>query len=493
MLTKPNMLVVDNDIAILNKCSQFLLSEGYQVRTAESSQEALYIVEKYPADVDIMLLSLELPRLGAMSVIEVLKKTKSKILIMAMSADCGEEAIEAIHAGAYDCIRKTFTIERFWTKINRVIERFRFGRQLEIIKKQRQTLLMKDSYDEDAFQSILNTIPESILIVDQQGNLVFYNSKATDLFGLQGDTILGTPIGNCLKNEDILSFLTEAMKLTRPRHSVGHRESLIEIDDVRLRVLIDPIRGEDNTVIGFLIQLDDISQISAMDQLKADFMTMVSHELKSPLSALLMQISVVLDGLAGDITTKQKELLGKAKAKTKGMIALVNDLLDLRRIEEGKAVAVIEPLDMAEILQRSIDLMSLSAKDKNITFEVNIAKGLPMLSGDRTGIQAVFVNLISNAIKFTPNGGRVEVELKKSGNDIRIKVVDTGIGIEKADIDHIFDRFYRIKTERTKNIGGSGLGLYILKGIVEAHRGTVHVESEVGEGTMFIVSFPLDK
>lgn len=493
MLTKPNMLVVDNDVAILNKCSQLLLSKGYQVSTAENSQEALYIVKKYPGDVDIMLLSLELPRLGAMSVIEVLKKTKSKILIMAMSADCGEEAIEAIHAGAYDCIRRTFTTERFWTKINRVIERFRFGHQLEIIKKQRQTLLMKDSYDEDTLRSILNTIPESILIADQQGNLIFYNSKAASLFGLEGNTILGTPIEKCLKNEDILSFLTEAMKLSLPRHSVGHRESLVEMGDVRLRVLIDPITGEDNTVIGFLIQLDDILQISAMDQLKADFMTMVSHELKAPLSALLMQISVVLDGLAGDITTKQKELLGKAKEKIKGMIALVNDLLDLRRIEEGKAVAVIEPLDLGELLQRSIDIMALSAKDRNITLAVQIADGLPLFSGDRAGIEALFVNLISNAIKFTPNGGKVEVELKKSGKDLRIKVVDTGIGIEKADIDHIFDRFYRIKTEQTKNIGGSGLGLYIVKRIVDAHNGTIYVESKVGKSSMFIVSLPVEK
>ena len=493
MLTKPNMLVVDNDVAILNKCSQLLLSKGYQAQTAESSQEALYIVEKYPGDVDIMLLSLELPRLSAMSVIEVLKKTKSRILVMAMSADCGEEAIEAIHAGAYDCIRKTFTTDRFWTKINRVIERFRLGRQLEIIKKQRQTLIMKDSDDEDTLRSILNTIPESILIADQQGNLVFYNSKAASLFGLEGDTLLGTPIGRCLKNEDILSFLTKAMKLSRSGHSFGHHESLIEMGKVRLRVLIDPITSEDNTVIGFLIQLDDISQISAMDQLKGDLISMVSHELKAPLSALLMQISVILDGLAGDITTKQEELLGKAKAKTKGMIALVNDLLDLRRIEEGKAVVEIEPLDLGEILHRSVDIMALSAKDKNINFDVNIAENLPLFSGDRTGMQAVFINLISNAIKFTPNRGRVEVELKKSGKDLHIKVVDNGIGIEKADIDHIFDRFYRIKTEQTKNIGGSGLGLYILKGIVEAHRGTIHVESEVGKGTMFRVSLPLEK
>lgn len=493
MLTKPNMLVVDNDIAILNKCSQLLLSEGYKVRTAESSKEALYIVEKYPADVDIMLLSLELPRLGAMSVIEVLQKIKSKILIMAMSADCGEEAIEAMHAGAYDCIRKTFTTARFWTKMNRVIERFRLARQLEIIKKQRQSVLMKDSYDEDTMRTILDSIADSILVTDQRGNLILYNSKAAAQFGLLADMALGQPVEKCLKNKELVSLIMDAIKLDRPRHPFGHHESLIEMGNVRLRVLINYITREDDTVIGFLIQLDDISQTSAMDQLKADFMSMVSHELKAPLSALLMQISVVLDGLAGDITTKQKDLLGKAKEKTRGMIGLVNDLLDLRRIEEGKAVMMIEPLNMAELLERSVNLMTLSANDKNINFNVNIAENLPLFSGDRSGIEAIFINLISNAIKFTPIEGRVEVELKKSGKDLRIKVVDTGIGIEKEDIEHIFDRFYRIKSEQTKSVCGSGLGLSIVKGIVDAHRGTIHIESEAGKGTMFIISLPVEK
>jgi len=490
MLTKPNMLVVDNDIAILNKCSQLLLSKGFEVRTAQSSKGALQILEKYRREVDILLLSLELPGLGAMSIIEVLKKTKSRILVMAMAADCGEEAIEAIHAGAYDCIRKTFTTARFWTKMDRAVERFTLARQLEIVKKQRLSVLMKDSYDEDTMRSIMNTIPDGLIVTDHHERIVFYNSKVADLFGLQGDTALGLPIGKTLKNADFVSFITESMNLSRSGHQ---KAGLIEIGGMMMRVLTNSIEGDNGEIIGSVSMLHDVSQKKTMDQLKGDLVSMVSHELKAPLSALLMQLSVVLDGLAGDITTKQKDLLGKAKQRTKRMIALVNDLLDLRRAEEGKAVVEIEPLDLGKILHRSIDIMTLSSKDKNINFDINIAEDLPLFRGDRTGMEAVFVNLISNAIKYTSTGGRVEVELKKSGKDLRLKVVDNGIGIEKADMDHIFDRFYRIKTEQTKNIGGSGLGLYILKRIVEAHRGTIHVESKAGKGTTFIVSFPLDK
>ena len=134
--------------------------------------------------------------------------------------------------------------------------------------------------------------------------------------------------------------------------------------------------------------------------------------------------------------------------------------------------------------------MRLSAEDKGIKMTCEIAEGLPSFSGDRGGLEAVFVNLISNAIKYTQQGGLVNVSLNKAGKDIRFKVVDTGIGIPPEDIDRIFEKFYRIKTDETRSISGSGLGLSIVKGIVDVHNGSIHVESELGKGTMFIVSLP---
>jgi signal transduction histidine kinase len=183
-------------------------------------------------------------------------------------------------------------------------------------------------------------------------------------------------------------------------------------------------------------------------------------------------------------------LLGKAKEKTKGMITLVNDILDYRRIQEGKSIQMIEGLDLAKILQRTVELMRLSAEEKGISMTCEIAEELPSFSGDRGGMEAIFINLISNAIKYTPKGGNVNVSLNKEGKGIRLMVVDTGIGIPDEDIDQIFEKFYRIKTKQTRSISGSGLGLSIVKGVVDAHGGVIHVESEVGNGTTFIVSLP---
>ncbi len=495
MLIQPsiNILVVENDITILQKCRELLINEGHRVHTAECIEEALDIIQKHPGDVDIMLLSLELPGWAHMTLIETLKKARGEILIMTMSANCGEEAIEAMQVGAYDCIRKSFTADRFWTKMNRAIEAFRLRRQLDILTRQRQAEFTRVRSDENLL-AILQSLTDGLVITDWQTNIVLFNEKAASLFDLTEEKALGNPISVCIKSDELLSFFMRAIKSDGALGPlmVGE-EPVVKVGEKTVRVHVDPVKNEAGTVIGAAGLFHDVTTASAMDKLKSDFFSMVSHELKSPLSSLLMQISVVLDGLVGDLSPKQSDLLGKAKEKTKWMITLVNDILDYRRIQEGKSIQKIESLDLAKILQRTVELMRLSAEEKGIKMTCEIAEGLPSFRGDRGGIEAIFVNLISNAIKYTPKEGQVNVSLNKAGKDIRFKVVDTGIGISPEDIDRIFEKFYRIKTDETRSISGSGLGLSIVKGIVEAHNSTIHMESQPGQGTTFIVSLPVEE
>ncbi len=209
------------------------------------------------------------------------------------------------------------------------------------------------------------------------------------------------------------------------------------------------------------------------------------------MSSTLLQTSILLDGIVGGLNEKQKDLLQKIKAKTKGMTDLVNDILDVCRIEEGVHVAQIEPLDLAEILQRSIELMQPQAQDKNIALQVTMEDHLPLINGNKSSMEALFLNLISNAIKFTPSGGLVSITLRRDSQQLQIKVSDTGIGIEDKDLLHIFEKFYRERSERTKHISGTGLGLSIVKGVVDVHNGSIYVESEVGKGTTFRVFLPI--
>ncbi len=493
MLIKPsiNVLVVENDIAVMQKCRELLLNEGHWVRTAESVEEALDIIQRQPSEADIIILSLELPMGGSMTLIETLQKARREPLIMGISEDCGEEALEAIEAGAYDCIRRNFTDAGFWVKMNRALETHRLRRQLGVLKKERQDALTKDKVHHDEnILTILNSLTDGLIVTDWQTNLVLFNKVAGRLFDLDED-VLGKPVSECIPSDELLSFLIRAVKTDSSLATLmAGEEPMVTVSDRTLQVHVDPVVSNAGTVIGAVALCHDVTTVAAMDKLRSDFLSMVSHELKAPLSSLLMQISVVNDGMAGELTEKQSELLSKAKDKAKGMITLVNDLLDYRRIQEGKSIQKIESLDLHEILERTIELMRLSAEDKQIKLTTEIMEDLPLFSGDRGGIQAIFVNLISNAIKYTPAGGSVHVTLTMAGKDIRFKVVDDGMGIAPEDLDRIFEKFYRIKTEQTRSIAGSGLGLSIVKGIVDAHNGTVHVESEPGEGTTFIVSLP---
>jgi len=492
MLINPsiNILIVENNITILQKCRELILDEGHNVRTAESVEEALDIIQKHPGDVDIMLISLELPGWGGMTLIETLQKARREILIMTMSANCGEEAIEAIYAGAYDCIRKSFTTDRFWTKINRAIEAFRLRRQVNILKRQKQAVLRKGPHRENLL-AILDSLNEGLVVTDRKTNVVLFNTKASTMFGLTEEKTLGRPVSQCIESDELLSFFLRAIESDDSLTPLmAGEEPVVKVGENVLRVHLDPVKNEAGAVIGAVGLFHDVSGVTAMDKLRSDFLSMVSHELKAPLSSLLMQISVVLDGLAGDLTEKQKDLLGKAKNKTKGMITLVNDILDYRRVQEGKSIQRIESLDLSKILQRALELMRLSAEEKGLSLTCKIAEELPVLSGDRGGVEAIFVNLISNAIKYTHKGGNVSVSLNKEGKGVRLMVEDSGIGIPPEDIDRIFEKFYRIKTEQTRSIAGSGLGLSIVKGVVDAHGGVIHVESEVGNGTTFIVSLP---
>ncbi len=493
MLIKPtsNVLVAVDNISVMLRCRELLLDEGHRVRTAESVEEALDIVQRHPAEVDVMLLSLGFSNNRSLGLIETLQKARPEIVVLAMSADCEDAGIEALHAGAYDCIHENSKAEWFLAKIGAAIEFFRIRRQLRNLRREKQSALTDMTHEEN-FLAILNSLTDGLVVTDWQTNIVFFNKTAARLFGLNKKQSQGRPVSSCIQSDDLLSFYMRAIREDASLVTLmSGEEPIIKAGDKTLRVHVDPVRNDAGTVIGAAALFHDVTKVTAMDKLRSDFLSMVSHELKAPLSSLLMQISVIHDGLAGDLTSKQTELLAKAKDKTKGMITLVNDLLDYRRIEEGKSVQKIESLDCGLILKRTVELMRPSAKDKDITITTDIADDLPSFSGDRGGMEAIFVNIISNAIKYTPKGGDIAISLNQAGRDIRFKVVDSGIGIPPEDVERVFEKFYRIKTEQTRSISGSGLGLSIVKGIVDAHSGSIHVQSAVGKGTTFIVSLPV--
>ena len=341
----------------------------------------------------------------------------------------------------------------------------------------------------ESLNAVIDSLSDGILVTDELGKIILYNQKAEVLLGIIGKAALGQLVQDHIRNEVLVGLITKILTLDMPYHA--EEVCLMDTGKTRLRVHVNPVRDTNGLLIGSVTLLHDVAQLSAIDKIKSNFLSMVSHQLKSPLSSTLLQTSILLDEIVGGINEKQRDLLQKVKAKIKGMTDLVNDILDVCMIEEGVYVAQIEPLNLSEILQRTIELIQPQAQDKNITLQVIVEERLPLISGNKSSMEAMFLNLIMNAIKYTPSGGQVSIGLRKDAEHFQVKVSDTGIGIEDKDILRIFDRFYREKSERTKHISGTGLGLTIVKGVVEAHHGSIYVESEVGKGATFTVLLPI--
>jgi two-component system phosphate regulon sensor histidine kinase PhoR len=217
---------------------------------------------------------------------------------------------------------------------------------------------------------------------------------------------------------------------------------------------------------------------------------MVAHEIRSPLSTVLSQIKILTDGLAGEIGTKQADILGKISRKVEGLVELTNELLDLSRIEAGLIVQDKQQVQVMDILDSLVGFMEARAKEKNISLSLKKAN-LPLINADGKSMEEVFGNLITNAINYTPEGGKVTIAGKVSGDFLQIGISDTGYGIPPDELPRIFERFYRVKNEKTRNIVGTGLGLPIVKSIVEAHNGTIRAESKEGVGSTFSVRLPI--
>ena len=252
-----------------------------------------------------------------------------------------------------------------------------------------------------------------------------------------------------------------------------------------------PVRDRPGRMLVVVTVANDVTSLKMMDQLKSNFVHMVSHEIRSPLNSVLMQIKVVTDRLAGDLTDKQAQIMDRVSLKINGLVNLSNELLDLAKIESGAVGAQREAVDVRALLVQEVEFYAPKAAAKAIDLRLAPSPCLPPLRANRMGIEQVVANLIGNAINYTPDGGRIEVSADSDGAALRIHVRDTGIGIAQGEQKRIFERFYRVKTEATRYIVGTGLGLAIVKSIVHAHQGRIHVESREGRGSTFTVSLPI--
>jgi PAS domain S-box-containing protein len=341
---------------------------------------------------------------------------------------------------------------------------------------------------------MVNRLLDGVMTTDAGKRIVLANPAFLHLVGYPGNHAQGKMVAEVIGSEAIQQIIDEALLMPAGTISESYREiPLAGGDNGKDRIVsvnCSPFRSRTGQILGTTTVLHDITAQKEMDRMKSDFVSMVSHEIRSPMNSLLAQMKIILDGLAGDVTDKQRQILERASGKINNLVNLVSELLDLAKIEAGIVGRDREALDLKEILEEQIDFHKAAAAQKNIGIELKIEENTPKIEADKQGIEEVLTNLITNAVKYSPMGSEVVVTAGLEGEFASIRVGDNGYGIPEEDLAEIFTRFYRVKDKNTREIHGTGLGLAIVKSIVDAHQGSIRVESKLEHGTTFTILLP---
>lgn len=479
-----HILVVDDEKIIRDGCVKILSKEGFPVHTATSGEEGLRLLREH--SFDLLLLDLKMPGLSGIEVLQRAQDLKRNILVVVITGYATvESAVEAMKAGAYDFIPKPFSPDQLRIVVHRALEKRALEKEAGLLRLEREKGLREIAGEKSKIKTIIHCMADGVLVTDHEGQVVLHNPSVVRMLAVTDPSVW-----DGRKNAYLGSLMDKIMQVRdTPGSSISQE---VVMGEMTLMAHIAPVRSEEGEILGAVTVLRDISMLKAMDQMKSDFVAMVSHELRAPLASIAQQISVVLEGIFGSVNAQQNEILARAKERTHALLMLINDLLDLSKIEAGFVVQNKEPVQVAEVLERAIGILKSQAESKNISLQLSLCEPLPPLMADRGNIEEVFLNLLSNGVKYTEEGGWVRLSVYPQGSYLCIQVADSGIGISAEDLPHIFDKFYRVKDAQTRKITGTGLGLPIVKRIVEAHLGMVEVDSQPGAGSKFRVYFPLE-
>ncbi|MBI5149714.1 MAG: GAF domain-containing sensor histidine kinase [Candidatus Omnitrophica bacterium] len=235
-----------------------------------------------------------------------------------------------------------------------------------------------------------------------------------------------------------------------------------------------------------------LEEVKNINKAKSEFISAVSHELRTPLTSVKGYAALLMSGKLGDIPEGVKERLQKINLHSDNLVKLINNLLDIARIESGRVEMKMEKCSVTALIEGTRDLLMPQMREKNLQWKDEIAPNMPELTFDKHQIERIFINLVSNAIKFTPTHGTITVRARRDGPVAVFEVSDTGIGISKEDLGKLFNEFYRVDNEINQNVKGTGLGLSLVKKIVEAHQGKIWITSEINRGTTFHFTLPVD-
>jgi PAS domain S-box-containing protein len=473
-LTEARVLLVDDDPALLEALPETLRLrlEDVAVDTCDSALEALTRIEE--TDYDVIVSDIKMPGMDGLALLAEIRGRRPDTPTLLITGH-GERdlAVAALRGGAHDLVQKPIDREYFVASLERAIQLRRLDRQVE---EQRRAL--------ERHARVLDHVGDGVFLLDDEGVVQLWNPAAAAITGLAAGAVVGRRADEVIPGWQAITSLVHVA--ASPTESERSFEAFpVDFDGRELWISISGVRFSDGTVYAFR----DLTAERAIDDLKREFLATASHELRTPLSAIygaamtLRREDVELDDEDRD------RLLGVIAQESDRLARIVNEILVADHLDSGRLrvrPALIDPIDAAAAVVEAARVVAPTT----IAIELETSAEVAPVAADPEHLRQILVNLVDNAVKYSPDGGTVTLRIEDRGPSIRFTVSDEGIGIPPNEQGRVFDKFYRVDPDLSRGVGGTGLGLYICRELVRRMSGRIAVASTPGEGSTFSVDLP---
>jgi two-component system, OmpR family, phosphate regulon sensor histidine kinase PhoR len=341
--------------------------------------------------------------------------------------------------------------------------------------------------EKNKIQAIIECMSDGVIALDKRGRIVLLNPAAEAMFKVKGSDIMNKPFLQVVRNYQLAQVFQEAIAQGEP---ICRKVELVTPAVWILKIEITPLRSENQEIFGVVGVIHDISELTRVERMRTDFVANVSHELRTPLTSIKGFVETLLAGAMAEPVTC-KRFLEIISSEANRLDQLIADLLSLSEIESKRKPFKWEEFSLIELIHEKLNILGMPLQKKGLQLQMLLPHHLPKVVADRGQIGQVLINLIDNAIKYTPKSQTITVSAWQEEENLVVCVADTGMGISQESLPRLFERFYRVDAARSREMGGTGLGLSIVKHIMEGHAGKVWVESEWGQGSKFFFSLPL--
>jgi len=341
--------------------------------------------------------------------------------------------------------------------------------------------------EEELTTTIIDNFVDGLIILNRQGIIQEVNQRIEEDFQVKEREVQGQPV-EILKKYPLIALAVPLIGES-DQIRIVHKQEFSTEEGVTIEVSTVSLKSK-SRCLGYLMVFHDISREKHIQKMKTDFVSIVAHQLRTPLSAIKWSIRMILDGEAGKVAANQKAWLDKTYQSNERLIALVNDLLNVSHIEEGKFLYDLQKADLGKMVEEVLENTKEVIIQKKLKVSFQKGKESSLAKIDKEKVQLAIQNLVNNAIHYTPPEGEITLSLRKEDDNLLLMVKDNGIGITKADQKKVFQRFFRGRNAVQMRTNGTGLGLFIARNVIEAHQGRIWFESQLGKGTTFYLTIP---